>query len=276
MTGSIIRLLSICMILIYGCGPDNQKQFNINGSWKLQDVVPTSGDAGFDQSVELKKKLKEGAQISFFKDRNYSFVTGNGEYFSGSWSLEGNYKKLVLSPSISRISNSKLEFETKEGKSQLNLINDESGTSLIFFPAAVPLTSDTEDPFHPRNNLWRVKAKAKENETLIRERLKNYIRHFALILKAAKDRNQSVVNFEFSLGPVKIYNGAIGIYPFEMVPIEWKKSFYDEADTYIAYQMFEQVLNTQRYNGASSGNWIDDDYNILLSICGYLDGEGDS
>lgn len=93
-----------------------------------------------------------------------------------------------------------------------------------------------------------------------------YIKHLALLLKASKERKEDVVSFGFSLGPVKIYNGAIGIYPYDIVPQEWKNSFYNDSTALAAYSIFNNYLKTTSYKGAGVGEWIEDDYNILLSI----------
>jgi hypothetical protein len=93
-----------------------------------------------------------------------------------------------------------------------------------------------------------------------------YIKHLALILKAATERKQNIVVFQYSRGPVKIYDGAIGIYPYSIVPLEWKETFFHDTSALEAHSLFRTYLNKTDYNGASTGNWIEDDYNILLSI----------
>lgn len=56
-------------------------------------------------------------------------------------------------------------------------------------------------------------------------RLTNNIKHVALILKTAKEDKLPVASFQFSQGPVKIYNGGIGIHPLAFVPQSWKAVF---------------------------------------------------
>jgi hypothetical protein len=128
------------------------------------------------------------------------------------------------------------------------------------------LKNQLEDPFHPANNSWRFAASQKEGQDAIKEKLAGYFKHLALLLKAAQERKQNVVTFQYSKGPVKIYNGGIGINSYELVPAEWKKTFFDESTALKAYQAFEIYLKTSSYHGAGTGDWIVDDYNILSSI----------
>lgn len=67
------------------------------------------------------------------------------------------------------------------------------------------------DPFYPKNNLWRKKPNQKESDEAIRERLLNYVLHFAYTLKASTERDHNVVSFVHSVGIIKVYRGGIGI-----------------------------------------------------------------
>jgi hypothetical protein len=90
--------------------------------------------------------------------------------------------------------------------------------------------------------------------------------HLAFLLKAASERKLNVVSFRNSLGMIKIYDGGIGVHPKDIVPQSWKNTFFDEAQAFVAYENFAAYLYTKRYKGKSTGNWVVDDSNILLSI----------
>lgn len=142
--------------------------------------------------------------------------------------------------------------------------------TLNFTKAAEPMQDFTEDPFYPTNNIWRKKPVAPEKDSAIRDRLSNYIKHIAYLLKAAVERQQDVVSFEHSMGLAKIYSGGIGILDQTEVPASWVNTYYNSNDALKAYQMFKNYLQKARYRGGSTGNWMEDDFNILLSIYGDL------
>ncbi len=106
------------------------------------------------------------------------------------------------------------------------------------------------DPSLYENNTWRIKpAKAESNEQLL-DRLGNYIKHLAYILKAGADQKQQAVSFEFSEGLIKIYNGGIGIKPIDEVPLTWVNTCYSDEQALTAYKMFEGYLITSKsYKG---------------------------
>ena len=135
-----------------------------------------------------------------------------------------------------------------------------------FIKESEPLKDFKNDPFYASNNVWRIKPTEPESSIQLKKRLTNYFKHLSLILKSAKDRNQTVVSFEFSQGPVQIYNGGIGIYDYSLLPEYWKESFFDEVDVSASYRVYEKYLNSNTYKGVSIGDWIEDDYNIILSI----------
>lgn len=110
------------------------------------------------------------------------------------------------------------------------------------------------------------KPKAAEDSTQQLNRLTNYIKHVALVLKSAKEDKQPVVSFQFSQGPVKIYNGGIGIHPFALVAESWKAGFYNGTEARSAYDIYRNYLQKSSYNGAGTGDWVEDDYTILLSM----------
>lgn len=257
--------ISIILLFLTSCNLSMQPTFNLAGTWKLQDIITTND---FEQAARQKASLKESAQIHFFKDKTYSFVAASGAYIKGTWTFDASSKRIKLDPD--KNSNGIIRsIEIEENGNRLILTNPE-GIAHAFAPGAASMEKETDDPFHPDNNKWRERAKEKESEEQIRMRVKNYIKHFALILKAAKDRNAQVVNFEYSQGPIQVYSSAIGVYPYETVPAAWKQCFYNNEDAFAGYTMYENALNSSSFQGASSGSWIVDDYNILLTIYGMM------
>lgn len=86
------------------------------------------------------------------------------------------------------------------------------------------------------------------------------------VKKGAKERKAKNISFEFSQGIIQIYSGSIGILPRQYIKDSWKNAFTTEEGAVHAYNMFANCLDQSDYKGASTGDGVEDDYNILLSI----------
>lgn len=240
------------------------------GSWQLYDVVQISksaGDDSFSKLAMLKRDVKIGALFNFFEDGSYTVAKGNGIFEKGKWMLENSNSLLHLSSDDGHSSAFPVGFEENmKGRGLLSFSDKKNDVELKFIQESAPLKNYKNDPFYAQNNEWRFRPPAAEDSAQLAKRLTNYIKHVALILNAANERKQDVVSFTYSQGPIKIYNGGIGIYSFDIVPATWKNSFFSIADAQTAYNQYENNLRKGGYHGAGSGNWVLDDYNILLSI----------
>lgn len=263
----IILLTSSCLF-----NGKTDTEVTLTGTWRLYDLEQIKSlsidDDAFSKTASLKKTVTEGAVLCFFSNGTYSEIKGSaGSFSSGNWKLLKDNKSIQFQDSGRTGLPVPFKIEkNSNGKMLLTLSNEPKNLAIKFIKESEALEESVDDPFYTGNNQWRIKPAQPENAAELTNRLSNYLKHLALILKSAKERKQTVVSFEFSLGPVKIYNGGIGIYPYDIVPENWKNSFYNEADASAAYHQYEEYLKTSSYRGAGIGNWIEDDYNILLSI----------
>jgi hypothetical protein len=263
---------SLLLILLFLCGcKSGTTETSLLGTWRLYGIEGSdsrnkNGDS-FEKEAALNKIVKDGAIISFFEDDTYTDLRGEKIYKTGTYKFSSQDKTISFIDSTGATEPVNVTLEkNEEGKLQLIIAVTSQQVNLKFLKEAKPMEDFKSDPFYPANNTWRIKPKQAEDKLAITKRMKNYIKHMALILKAAKERKQDVVMFGFTLGPVKIYDGGIGIHPYGIIPERWRNSFYDEADAATAYRIFEDYLSKSRYHGASTGKWIEDDYNILLTI----------
>lgn len=244
----------------------------LTGTWQLYDAEPLTGESGgssFSEQASLKQLVKEGEILSFFKDGTYTELKGQTSYNTGKYNYKEKNGTLQFLVPGKRQTSAEVKFETsKKDNPVLVLKNSQQSLVLKFIKTAETKTDFHDLPFYAENNQWRVKPAAPENEEQQTARLMNYLKHVALILKSAKEEKQDVVSFAFSQGPIRIYNGGIGIHSYEIVPATWKQSYYNEADALSAYHLYEHYLRTNSYRGSGTGDWVEDDYNILLSIYG--------
>ncbi len=261
----------IALLILTSCfNSKTKKEKTLYGTWRLHDIVengkPKPGDS-FSREANLKKIVKEGGMISFFSDTSYSEININGKFRTGSWKMSNDFTSLSLIDS--GYTSEPIGFTIEDdanGKQELALSIPKKNRTIKFMKESDLLPEINDDPFYPANNLWRQKPLQPEDTIQLTRRLANYFKHVALILKAAKIRELKIVSFEFSQGPIKIYNGGIGIHPYEIVPDKWKHAFYDESNAMTTYNLYKNYLRKSNYKGASTGNWIEDDYNILLNM----------
>jgi len=257
---------------IFGSGDKNVSTKSLTGSWRLYDLQNDTGSATQHAEKLLSEAdnneiVKQGMVLSFFKDGTFTEVQGPGFYRTGKWRYSSKEKALYFTDSAT--SNPiPVTAEMVNNRKTINLASSSIQKILKFTRDAESLKDPEEDPFYFKNNEWRIKPVQPETHDQLVKRLGNYFRHLLYILKASKERKQTVVSFEFSMGFVRIYNGGIGIIPYASVPKTFTSTYFNEDNAYEAYDAFRKYLSTSSYRGAGIGDWIQDDYNILLSIYG--------
>ena len=208
--------------------------------------------------------LEEGIMLCLFPDGRASEFYNNG-YMGTSWRLLPDRQAIVIGPKVAMDTIKIVDKLIKKGRNYLVVEYKDLGK--FEFQETDKMLKDFEnDPFHPINNQWRIKATKEETELELKKRIQNFVKHYALILKAAMERESQVVSFQYSKGIIKIYNGGIGAVKKTRIPEEWKRSFYNEEQAITAYNLYRNYLKTIGYKGASSANWVKGDYHILLAL----------
>ncbi|KAA6431436.1 hypothetical protein FEM33_24285 [Dyadobacter flavalbus] len=235
---------------------------NLKGTWRLTGVSETPNEHG---NTFTPEKQKEEFLLSFFPDSTYTQVTNDGRYVSGKWVFDEDSESVFLT-SNRKTEEVKVLFDlASTGKRLATLVfSPENSMSLAEYGRS--LDKYKEDPYYAANNQWRIKPTESENEKQIHERLTNYIAHNLCILKSAQIREQDYISWEFSEGIIKLYNVGIGIVSIEKIPQSWIDNFYSREDALRAHEIFETYLRTGTHKKFATGNWVKDDYNILLGI----------
>lgn len=244
---------------------------SLPGTWRLSDVstMNTASRSGvsFEEEAKRKQMVKEGLMIALFEDGTYSELRGTDPLKTGKWKYKSEDEALYFMDPEKKTEPLPVRIEkNRYGKEMMTLQLKARRLELRLAKEAATLKDFTDDPFYATNNQWRIRPSKPESPEELTKRFANYLKHIALILKAAKERKQDIVSFEFSKGPIQIYNGGIGAYPYESIPQNWKACFYNEDDALKAYRLYEHYLRTTSYRGGGTGDWVEDDYNILLSI----------
>lgn len=256
-------------ILLLSCKPSVNPYYNeILGSWRMSEIIIFDKDnPEIDEMMRIMmgQELKsKGLVLHFFPDSTYtelteySTTTGNWEFLSDNTIRFGEFELTIKN------------FETINSKKFLiaSIVNeeDELNGEFRFSQDGKMLENFKKDPFYGENNKWRNRPLRKETNEEIRERLLNYILHYAYILNASVERDQSAVSFAHSMGLIQQFRGGIGRIPKNKINEDWINCFYDEEDAMKAFYLFSSYLNKGVYKGGSTGSWVKDNYEILLTL----------
>lgn len=235
------------------------------GSWKLKRIVDKSnGNTETDQANVAA--IENGNLLNIYRDKSFTLV-GEKSLQLGVWSIDKSRDELTIRSRNNKNITYEVEFSSTNDEVELLKLHDESKqTTLVFTREAIPLNDLKNEPFHPLNMQWRVKATTSESDLQITQRLMNYIKHVSLILLVAKEQKLDVVSFELSQGPIRIFSNGIGIYPYDMVKTAWKNAYFNDEEAFKAHQIFENFLKNTKYNGSGTGKWVEDDYQLLTNI----------
>lgn len=262
--------LPLLLVLLAGCQlftqPLNDK--GLQGKWTLYDVtMQDRKKASLNMEALLKGALETGSILNFYADGSYTQIAGNGDFDAGSWRLNQDKNLLALTSRQNETSKTPMLVDAPSTEHSSFVLVIPGGRFLYkYIKTANALPDYRQDPFYKTNNEWRITPMHEEDSTRIRERMANYLKHLALLLKATKDQKETVVSFVYSQGPVMIYNGAIGIVPYEKVKRSWKNGFYNDDAAAYAYLLYGDYLSAGQYAGERTGDWIADDYRILMNV----------
>ena len=271
-----LSFYGIIAFLLCGChGENTLSELDLAQGWRLAEITDVQ-----TQTPEIKgmtadffedNLTAEGYVLHFFPDETYTELTGYQVKTGTYTTAEGG--GIRFGDKVFR----GLNFE-ETGRARLlngKLSMDDGNLVLSgkWVKDGARLEDFKTDPFYPEHNKWRIKPKRKESPEEIKARLINYLRHYSYILKAASEREGNVVSFTHSMGIVRVYRGGIGRVKKGNIPEEWKQRFFDEEDALAAYALFSENLNRGVYKGATTGDWVKDDYKILRTVIRKIEGE---
>ncbi|REA56612.1 hypothetical protein DSL64_26170 [Dyadobacter luteus] len=230
-------------------------EINPEGTWRLSDM---------NGELPEENPLSAATLYSFFPDSTFSEVKSSGEFAAGAWS----YNKVDSSLTIKK-EKITLTYHVWAGRDgdgvKVLMLTQPDNSSLELGAFGKKLDVYKEDPFYPANNTWRNRPAKAECKQEVLSRLRGYLLHSAYLFKAADTRKQSIISWEFSKGILKIYRSGIGVVKQKSVPGEWISYFHSEEDALLAHTILEDFFMTTTYKGEATGNWVKDDYDILIS-----------
>ncbi len=266
----ILFYFSMAFLISSCTSNSNEINAKIFGVWTLSEsesLINKKRNSD-DELLEDSKKIIEAKKhitLSIFPDNTYTKLCCDGdEYENGTWNWVKKGERICFS------------HDKKKELFDLNIKLIDDSTYQVEFKNQVIkqkftlqeklLENYKEEPFYFSNNEWRIKALKEENRQELLNRLGNYFKHITYLLKAADKRDLQVISFEYSLGVIKIYNSGIGIEEDNFIPENWKNIFYSKKQYEEARIIYQNYLSLDDSSFPASGDWVKDDYTLMLSI----------
>ena len=271
---SIAILIAIC----FGCGNSStsDKPLAAQDSIKLQNkeyekgLVSLANEKNIEillcQNWEMEDDLEvirnNGNAEGIFPFRSFSladdftFVKNPRNFMEyGKWSYDDAAKKITLTSS----NGAKDEYKIAAiGPDELVVINSGIGavTKLKFVSGGKKNRNRNEGPYYIENNNWRIKPKAPETDTLIKKRLKEYLRFNILFYKDNLARQQKTISFYGFPTCLRWYSGGIGMAKKEALADNWYQCFYNKEQAMQAYNMMEAIVRRKYIWPKERMSWV--------------------
>jgi hypothetical protein len=277
--------------ILWSCGGQN-KQDRPDGSKPghvLKETIAT-GDTGFViisgfRKNDVRENLcqqwdfgkSEGASSSeLVMDENFDPIHPQYNFFKdgsvlenprhhvrlGKWRLSGRDSLLLFFTD----STQKWFIITAIDSKQLRMVTkDKAGKALFLNLNANGLVHQNmyNDPFHPVNNQWRLKPSEPEPDSLIKKRVTNCVKFFALFYRDNLLRNRSSINFEGFPIIFRWYRGGIGLPDRDKVDSSWVNCFYDEEDAMKGYKFLRMLIVDYEYEWPEKVAWWLQTHSVL-------------
>ena len=120
------------------------------------------------------------------------------------------------------------------------------------------------DPFHPKNNQWRIKPMKKETDTAIHTRIKNCILFFALYFRDHIKRDAQTINFNGLPAIFKWYSGGLGLPDKNELDRSWTECFYNNEQATKGYSILRKLIVDYEFAWpAGAPNWLYETHSVL-------------
>ena len=120
------------------------------------------------------------------------------------------------------------------------------------------------DPFHPKNNQWRIKPLKKETDTAIHERVKSCILFFALYFRDHIKRDAQTINFKGLPAIFKWYSGGLGLPDKNELDSSWTECFYNKEQAIKGYSILRKLIVDYEFAWpVGAPNWFYETHSVL-------------
>ena len=139
--------------------------------------------------------------------------------------------------------NGKLELGVKRlANDKMVCINKRNNKVYEFNGFPNKFDTSINNPFSKENNYWRIKAKHKESDLEIADRLKNHFSFWEKYFAWGLHSEISTLNIGTTPSLLEMYGNGFKLHYYDNEPLDWKNIFYDSADSWKAYEKLYYIM----------------------------------
>lgn len=155
---------------------------------------------------------------------------------------------------------------------ELKLVNIgiNSQTVLKFVSDGKAYKNAVEDPYYITNNYWQIKPKKAESDSLLRNRLKEYLYFHILFYRDNIAREKKTISFYGFPTCLKWYAGGIFMIKKDELPDNWFTCFYNKEQALKAYEMISALLDKKYKWSKEKISWVKKNLEVLEQMYGNL------
>jgi len=242
---------------------DQKDDGSVTRIWKMK-AIDISGFPEEDNALKSKerKMRSKGYYISLFPDFTGTLIE-HSECEVFEWSLDSVANEILFKNKLKYSPFTELDIVREDGRMKLIAVHKLYG-KIILEPYAETAAIAEEDPFHPKNNLWRLRKLDNENSKELTAKANNYLQHIRYLFKAKIDnpnRRFSTVN---SVGVLGIYDGGVGVVQKSKIPEDWYSYFFNKEQAIEAWEVVRKRIGKNTLRAKSDGDWIEANYEVLV------------
>lgn len=228
----LFLLAALTSFIVISCQSKTQ---SLNKTW----FFAYYGSSG--ESVPKNQPLTPENFIDLQKDGNYTSYISGFDY--GTWKKEENGIQLVNQKGDKKFLKI-ISFKDGELTLDMSAIL-KNRRHHVFTGISSTNIQEANNPFSKQNNQWRITPSAPETSEQIKDRLVNHFRFWEKYFEWALASELKTLPVRGMNSPIKIYGNGFALIPYNELPEEWKKNFYDEGDCQKASDKLEKMMDTK-------------------------------
>lgn len=265
-------LLLLSVLFIFACKEEvtyhklDVTSESITKTWRLTEIVFDDAfynSTGSHEKRVIQGQIGQGYLLTLFPDKVASRLIDN-KFEVLEWEFSAD-SILFVKNELTKDTFYVLGSEENKGYRFLECRYKNIG-KYKFVEEHDMLSDITLDPYHPSLNTWRKAASEYETNAQLRKRIMNYLDHQKALLLSSSKRPNTKIRLKNSLGPLRIFDGGIGLKPKEQLPKEWLHTYFSDSQGYEVYDRLNKHFTKRIMSIDSTHGWRVDDYNLIDSL----------
>ncbi|MEP7081108.1 MAG: hypothetical protein ABI784_10290 [Ginsengibacter sp.] len=226
--------------------------------WNLEDVEhPLTGD------VSYKDNYGEYVPGISFVANSEIVENPKGEIKYGRFVLKN--KKLSVKYDNGQTGSFEI-MRLDTGKLILKRLIRNEVSVLTYSPTSTFWPEATTHPFSKKNFKWTQKPSRPENQTQIKERLKDCILFYNYYFRGFINDDAKKIDFNYLPSCFNWYAGGISVQSEKKLDPKWINCFYSTSQAYYARNMVDEAITKNYIWDTTQTNWLKQTAPVLMQM----------